>query len=64
MPEDDSEFFKQEMIGVTPFNVTEKAKVATSGGAPSDSQLARRASAVGGKVPEGWNPVVPRNGGD
>ena len=50
MPEDESEFFKQEMTGVTPFKVKEKAKVAKTGAPPSDSQLARRAAAVGNKT--------------
>ncbi|OUS30315.1 hypothetical protein A9Q99_07545 [Gammaproteobacteria bacterium 45_16_T64] len=47
MPEDDFDFFKQEMTGVTPISTKDKVKPVTSDAVPSDSQLARRASAEG-----------------
>ena len=50
MSEDDFDFFKQEMTGVAPISQKEKATTPVSSGDPSESQLARRASAEGKTV--------------
>ena len=47
MSEDDFDFFKQEMTGVAPISQKEKVSAPVSAANPSESQLARRASAEG-----------------
>ena len=50
MSEDDFDFFKQEMTGVAPISQKEKVNSTVSTVNPSESQLARRASAEGKTV--------------
>lgn len=47
MPDDDFDFFKQEMMGVTPLTKKKKISATSPDAGPSESQLARRASAEG-----------------